>query len=201
MSVKVEVTAMDGQWGMGTVFGGPSGDQGVYPITSRFGPREAIVTANGNTGGFHQGLDIGYPEGVPLVAMVDVDVQYVVQNHPIYGNYLICTPAGVGVDDEDYLQIWYGHMSDITVTEGQRAHEGEIVGHVGSTGMASGPHLHLEVRNRNGVTDPFNFLMALGKPSAPVLTPATRAEVIALLQGGAQYVDMRPATQAVAIFL
>lgn len=202
---KADMTIGDGQWGFGTVWGGPSGDAGVYPITSPFGPRDQFIAGGALTSGFHQGLDIGYPEGVPLVAMFDCIVTGVSTDNPAYGNFVIYSPADLDVDDDEWCAIWYGHMSDVVVTQGQRLAAGDLIGHVGQTGMARGPHLHLELRNRMGPTDPFNALMRGGigidpdGPDAPY-EPLTREQVVGLLESGANYVDLGPATSAVVVF-
>lgn len=194
----------DGAYGYGTVFGGPSGDQGVYPVTSPFGPRQSFEAGGYQTSGFHQGLDIGYPAGVPLVALFRAEITHVSANNPIYGNYVVYSPAGLAVDDAAWAQVWYGHMRDAPlVNVGDVVEEGALLGYVGATGMAAGAHLHLEVRNRMGPTDPFNALMAGGLgvvPDAPAYQPLTRDQLIARLNAGAVYADLGPATQAVVVF-
>jgi murein DD-endopeptidase MepM/ murein hydrolase activator NlpD len=65
---------------------------------------------------------------------------YVVLNHP--GGY----------------QTVYGHLSVIGVTINQRVSAGEVLGAVGHTGRATGPHLHFEVKRKGSVTDPFPLL-------------------------------------------
>lgn len=202
---KAELTIGDGQWGFGTVWGGPSGDAGVYPISSPFGPRDPFGTPNGATSGFHQGLDIAYPEGVPLVALFRARITHVSIDHPSYGNYVIYEPADLSVDDDGWAQVWYGHMSSVSVGVGDGVEEGTLLGRVGSTGMATGPHLHLEVRNRMGPIDPFNALMAGGLGNSPAVTqptyqPLTREQVIERLNAGAIYIDLAPATQSVIVF-
>jgi murein DD-endopeptidase MepM/ murein hydrolase activator NlpD len=212
---EATLTIGDGQWGKGTVSGGPTSDGGVYSITSSFGPRETFIAGGYATAGIHQGLDIGYPEGVPLVALFDAEVTHVSNAHPSYGNYVIYSPVGLTVDDPGWCQIWLGHMRDITVQVGERVPMGGLVGHVGQTGMATGPHLHLEVRNRMGPIDPFNALMAGGlanavevpQPATPAeittsltYVPMTREAVITSLNTGALFVDLNPSTPAVVVF-
>ena len=54
----------------------------------------------------------------------------------------------------------YAHLSDIAVAAGQRVRMGEVVGHVGSTGRSTGPHLHYETRIDGEAVDPQKFLRA-----------------------------------------
>jgi murein DD-endopeptidase MepM/ murein hydrolase activator NlpD len=205
---KATLTLGDGKWGFGTVTGGPALSGGAYPITSPFGPRSPIDTQAGTTSGFHQGLDIGYPDGTPLVAMFRAFIRYAVSDHPSLGNYVIMETADADVGNPEWAQVWYGHLKTAPlVTEGEIVEEGVLVGYVGSSGMANGPHLHLEVRNSVGCIDPYNALMAggLGKqqaaePEPQPYQPLTRQQVADLVLGGALYADLGPATNAVVIF-
>jgi murein DD-endopeptidase MepM/ murein hydrolase activator NlpD len=85
----------------------------------------------------HKGLDIAAPHGSPVYAAVDGVVQFAGRNGG-YGNY-VKLAHGQG------LSSAYGHLSRIAVGPGERVRRGEVIGHVGSTGMSSGPHLHWEV--------------------------------------------------------
>jgi murein DD-endopeptidase MepM/ murein hydrolase activator NlpD len=53
----------------------------------------------------------------------------------------------------------YLHLSRITVKEGQFVKKGEIIGYVGSSGMATGPHLHYEVLYSGKPIDPLIFML------------------------------------------
>lgn len=80
-----------------------------------------------------------------------------------FGYFIVMSPADKTVDDDGWYQVWYGHMLYPTLLNvGDIVEEGGVVGYVGASGMATGPHLHLEIRNRNGVIDPFNFLLSGG---------------------------------------
>ncbi|WP_158829624.1 M23 family metallopeptidase [Mucilaginibacter lacusdianchii] len=56
------------------------------------------------------------------------------------------------------IETWYGHLSRITVREGQKVSVGEMVGKVGSTGRSTGPHLHYEVRRDGKPVNPVQYL-------------------------------------------
>ncbi len=110
-------------------------------ITSRFGPREAteIVSAN------HGGIDIGADEGTTFVASMEGTVSYL-SSEGDYGLH-------VWIQNGD-VETLYAHCKNIYVQEGQQVKQGEIIGEVGSTGRATGPHLHFEIRKSQRRVDP-----------------------------------------------
>ena len=69
----------------------------------------------------------------------------------VLGRYVVLTHPGG-------YQTVYGHLSAINVTIGERVSTGAILGAVGHTGHATGPHLHFEVRTRAGTRDPLQLL-------------------------------------------
>ncbi|HKY05412.1 MAG TPA: M23 family metallopeptidase, partial [Blastocatellia bacterium] len=52
----------------------------------------------------------------------------------------------------------YGHLSKITVEQGQRLRRGDQIGHAGSTGRSTGPHVHYEVRENDQSVDPMRYI-------------------------------------------
>ena len=110
-------------------------------ITSRFGPREAteIVSAN------HGGIDIGADEGTTFVASMEGTVSYL-SSEGDYGLH-------VWIQNGD-VETLYAHCKNIYVQEGQQVKQGEVIGEVGSTGRATGPHLHFEIRKSQRRVDP-----------------------------------------------
>jgi murein DD-endopeptidase MepM/ murein hydrolase activator NlpD len=62
------------------------------------------------------------------------------------------------IDHGNGYQTLYGHLSKINVVEGQETRQGEIVGLVGSSGRATGTHLHYEVRMHSTPVNPYRFL-------------------------------------------
>ncbi|HMU95552.1 MAG TPA: M23 family metallopeptidase [Elusimicrobiota bacterium] len=112
---------------------------GKRMISSGFGVRRHPLL---RTRRFHTGLDMPRPYGFPVKASRE-------------GTVIFCGWRGgygklVIIKHQGGLRTWYGHLSQIDVTEGQRVAKGHLVGRVGATGLATGPHLHFEVRDRFG---------------------------------------------------
>jgi murein DD-endopeptidase MepM/ murein hydrolase activator NlpD len=66
----------------------------------------------------------------------------------------------VEIDHGEGLTTRYGHLSEIDVTVGQTVHIGQMIGHLGSTGRSTGPHLHYETRVNGEAVNPEKFLAA-----------------------------------------
>jgi murein DD-endopeptidase MepM/ murein hydrolase activator NlpD len=117
------------------------------PITSPFGPRVHPIF---ETVRMHTGVDFGAAEGTPIHAAADGRVlQSTVMEG--YGNVTI-------IDHGHGLATLYGHQSKMLVTAGQDVKRGQVIGLVGHTGDATGPHLHLEVRINGTPVDPLPYL-------------------------------------------
>jgi murein DD-endopeptidase MepM/ murein hydrolase activator NlpD len=116
-------------------------------ITSLYGWRSDPFTGSRE---FHAGLDIGASEGTPVHAARDGRVEDVGVSDPL-GRYVVVTHPGG-------YQTVYGHLSAINVTIGQPVSTGSILGAVGQTGLATGPHLHFEVRTMAGTRDPLQLI-------------------------------------------
>jgi peptidase M23-like protein/putative peptidoglycan binding protein len=112
------------------------------PVGSPFGPRGT---------GFHPGIDLTASAGTPVGAAAPGRVIFAALDAGGYGN-LIEVAHGGGVVS------MYAHLSSFSVRVGQRVATGTRIGRVGSTGEASGPHLHFEVRVRGAAVDPLPSL-------------------------------------------
>jgi len=73
------------------------------------------------------------------------------------GNYLTGYGICVVINHGYGYESLYGHMSRKVVSEGQKVKRGELIGYVGSTGMATGPHLHYEVWKSGSRVNPVNY--------------------------------------------
>jgi lysozyme family protein len=112
------------------------------PIGDGFGPR-----ANR----FHSGVDFLARFGAAVRAAGSGRVAFAGFNSGGYGN-LVVIDHGLGVSS------WYAHLSSIAVRHGQSVGAGALVGRVGATGDATGPHLHFEVRLRGAVVNPLTAI-------------------------------------------
>jgi murein DD-endopeptidase MepM/ murein hydrolase activator NlpD len=116
-------------------------------LTGTFGGRSDPFT--GETG-FHQGLDISLEKGSPVYATADGTVESAAYNGD-YGN-LIVLKHGFG------LTTRYGHLSGFAVKAGQSVKRGDVIGYVGATGRATGPHLHYEILTNGQLMNPLQLL-------------------------------------------
>jgi LysM repeat protein len=117
-------------------------------ISSEFGWRKDPFTGSSS---FHSGLDIAVQEGAPVFAAKDGIVIEAASN----GGYGL----NVLIQHYDGSKTRYAHLSHISVYSGQRVCRGELIGRVGQTGRATGPHLHFEIIDSNDqCKDPISFL-------------------------------------------
>ena len=112
------------------------------PVTDRFGPR-------GNR--FHAGIDFPASHGAPVFAARPGRVVSARWDSGGFGNLLVIG-HGYGV------YTWYAHLSRFAVRRGQAVRGGALIGRVGATGYATGPHLHFEVHYRGAAVNPLRAL-------------------------------------------
>lgn len=116
-----------------------------YP-SDRYGWRKDPFTGNRE---FHHGIDISAPKGARVVATADGVVKFS-GRYLGYGRIVVLQhPFG--------LSTRYGHLSKLAVKRGQRIKRGDTVGFVGSSGRATGSHVHFEVRLNQESLDPSRF--------------------------------------------
>jgi murein DD-endopeptidase MepM/ murein hydrolase activator NlpD len=113
----------------------------------------------------HKGVDYAAPTGTRVRATGDGIVEFVGRQGG-YGNLVV-------LRHQSKYTTWYGHLSRFApgLQKGRRVSQGELIGFVGSTGVATGPHLHYEFRTNNVHQDPLRVAM----PPAPPLAPQHRA--------------------------
>jgi murein DD-endopeptidase MepM/ murein hydrolase activator NlpD len=100
---------------------------------------------------FHPGLDISAEKGTPIHATAAGTVELAAPSGD-YGN-LVVIDHGFG------LVTRYGHMSKFAVWQGQEVKRGDVIGYVGATGRATGPHLHYEVLANGKLMNPLQLLV------------------------------------------
>jgi len=117
------------------------------PITSPFGPRRHPIFG---VRSMHSGIDLAAPYGTPIKASEGGVVIY----SGWYGGY----GKVVILDHAKGFSTLYAHLSSTKVAVGARVKQGEVVGFEGSTGYATGPHLHFEVREQGKPKNPVIYL-------------------------------------------
>ncbi|MDH5405413.1 MAG: M23 family metallopeptidase [Candidatus Aminicenantes bacterium] len=100
---------------------------------------------------FHQGIDISTPLGKPVIAPADGIVISASQNKG-YGNIVV-------IKHRFGYTTRYGHLSKFAVRRGQEVKRGDVIGYIGQSGKATGPHLHYEVRINNKSVNPLNYIL------------------------------------------
>jgi murein DD-endopeptidase MepM/ murein hydrolase activator NlpD len=118
-----------------------------FHLTSDFGNRHHPILGGVR---MHEGVDLAVPNGTPIYAPADGLVE-MAQRYGGYGNFIKIMHGGD-------METRYGHLSAYNVTVGQYVHKGDVIGYVGSTGRATGPHLHYEVRIDGHAVNPMPYL-------------------------------------------
>ena len=123
----------------------------IEPVAGkRTGIFGSVRIMNGQARNPHNGEDIGAPLGTEVVATNDGIVRLTVDH--------IFSGKGVFVDHGLGLFSMYFHLSKVLVKEGDLVKAGEIVGKVGATGRATGPHLHWGVKLNGARVNPYALL-------------------------------------------
>ena len=99
---------------------------------------------------FHTGLDVSAPKGTPIGAAEAGTVIFAGRS----GNYGLM----VTIDHGNGLTTRYAHCSELKVKVGDQVTRGQVIGLVGATGRATGPHIHFEVRVNGSHKNPINYL-------------------------------------------
>ncbi len=117
------------------------------PVTSPFGMRVHPVTGVRK---LHDGTDFAAPCGTPVAAAASGTV-VLRESHPAYGLRIV-------LEHEDGTRTGYTHLSSHAVASGERVATGDVVGHVGTTGLSTGCHLHFMVERDGRPVDPMSLL-------------------------------------------
>ena len=122
-------------------------------LSSRFGPRRHPILGYTR---MHQGIDFAAPTGTPILAAGAGVVEVAGRNRG-HGNYLrLRHPGGYATA--------YAHLARFApgMKPGRRVEQGEVIGLVGATGLATGPHLHYEVLHQGRQVNPLGLDLAGG---------------------------------------
>jgi murein DD-endopeptidase MepM/ murein hydrolase activator NlpD len=118
-----------------------------YPVVSTYGWRIHPILGVRK---LHEGIDIWAPEGTPIHAAAAGVVIWAGPRNG-YGNAVI-------IDHGSGVGTVYAHQSKVGVSPGQSVSRGAVIGYVGHTGLAAGPHLHFEVRVGGRTYDPLAYV-------------------------------------------
>ena len=111
-------------------------------ITSRFGQRDPTTPTVPKN---HTGIDIAANTGTDIIAALDGVVE-LASNEGDYGKHLKIK--------KDDVTLVYAHCSELLKNQGDTVKQGEVIAKVGSTGNATGPHLHFEIRKEDRFVNP-----------------------------------------------
>jgi hypothetical protein len=139
---------------------------GRVPTDGWFGRRRA-PTAGAST--YHRGVDIAAPEGTAVVAPEAGTVTLISRNS-VRGLYVI-------VQHDARYRTLHQHLDSTPCYQGQRVVEAQLIGRVGQTGVATGPHLHTEVHDHGTPIDPRPWYAARGVPTLGARTKVAGVHV------------------------
>ena len=122
----------------------------------------------------HEGTDYAADPGTPVMSAGDGTVASAGWSGG-YGNLIV-------VRHRNGITTRYGHLRAFAagVRSGARVSQGQVIGYVGSTGLATGPHLHYEFRVNGAARDPARVNLGNGEPIAAMLKPAFDADRLLL---------------------
>ncbi|HEV3230776.1 MAG TPA: M23 family metallopeptidase [Candidatus Dormibacteraeota bacterium] len=152
--------------------GAPVAPMDTWVMTQRFGcTGVSVEPPSAGCPHFHTGVDLAAPAGTPVHAVLGGTVA-VVGEAGGYGRHVIVASGA-------RLAVLYAHLGLVAVADGAGVMAGGLIGYEGSTGLSTGPHLHLEVRQDGRAVDPERFLpdlfahppagrAALATPAGPI---------------------------------
>ncbi len=142
-------------------------------ISSNFNPRRRHPILNQIRA--HQGVDYAAPKGTPVKASGDGKIIFRGWKGG-YGNAIILQHGG-------NVTTLYGHLSRFERRGyGSRVRQGDVIGYVGATGLATAPHLHYEYRKNGRHLNPRTVILPNAKPLPPQALTAFRATAEPLMQ-------------------
>lgn len=129
----------------------------IWPATGRvsgiFGSQRVYA---GEPGSFHSGVDVAGATGTPIVAPADGVVILAAQTPFSLEGNLLMIDHGMGLNSA------FLHLSAIDVQDGQRVTQGQVIGRIGATGRATGPHLHWSMKWNDARIDPQLLVPPMG---------------------------------------
>lgn len=138
-----------------------------YRLSSAFGERVHPIR---HTHHRHSGADMAAPRGTPVRTIADGTVEAIIRMSRGYGRYVV-------IQHDHGYSSWYAHLDSVDkeLAVGEQVPAGEVIGTVGSSGAATGPHLHLEIRHDGVPQEPLG-LLSWPLEGVPIgIAPAWRA--------------------------
>ncbi len=117
-------------------------------ISTQYGLQRYV---NGHFNYRHKGVDIAAAQGTPVKVAAEGVISLADDSFHLHGQTII-VDHGLGVS------TLYLHLSRIDVAPGEEVKQGQVIGRVGSTGVATGPHLHYGLYVHHEATDPFFWM-------------------------------------------
>jgi murein DD-endopeptidase MepM/ murein hydrolase activator NlpD len=122
----------------------------------------------------HKGIDYGAPTGTPVRAVADATVKFSGRQGG-YGNIVVLKHQGP-------YSTAYGHLKGFAsgIKQGAKIRQGETIGFVGQTGIATGPHLHYEFRINDTQTNPAKIAQVAPLPLKAAEATRFKSSIAAL---------------------
>jgi uncharacterized protein (TIGR02145 family) len=119
-------------------------------LPSKYGEKR-INPINKKDTVIHYGFDIEAKSGTVVMATAGGKVIKASWDAKGFGNLIV-------IDHGEGYQSWYAHLQDFSVNNGDSVVKGQTIGHVGTSGISTGPHLHFEIRLNGTSVDPVIYL-------------------------------------------
>lgn len=121
--------------------------KGAY-LSSKYGMRTSPISGKKK---FHNGIDLAVAEGTQVHPCKSGTVLQCVKGDSVFGNYVV-------IEHKNGFTSLYAHLKQILTEKGQAVGTASTIGQVGHTGMATGPHLHFEIKTQGKSIDPKQML-------------------------------------------
>lgn len=126
----------------------PLAKRDLEKVSSDFGPRISPLDGKMKN---HTGVDLVAEMGAEVLAVADGVVKVAEVSEKKVGNH-------IQIDHGGTLDTRYNHLQDVRVEAGEMVKRGQVIGTIGTTGLSTGPHLHLEVREAGVAVNPGLYL-------------------------------------------
>lgn len=120
-----------------------------YRVSSELGWRRDPITAETR---FHRGVDLAAPAGTQVLSRTEGKVVFSGRQGS-YGNTVV-------IENQEGVRTRYAHLQEVAVRTGEEVSRKQVIGKVGSTGRATGPHLHLEMEKDGRLLHPLQLASA-----------------------------------------